>query len=305
MAFLDKTGLTHLVELITAKLNTKANKDHPHTIADVTDLQSSLNAKVSKSGDTMTGKLIAPKIETGSDASSYFQSRKFRGEGDADTYYHAIDFGYSGNNKVDFYEYGGIWNFYKNIVGTKDGAVLVGSIQSDGWHGNVIGNASTATKLAAARTISITGSVTGSGTFDGSGNLSIATSTNHSHNYAGSSSAGGSANSAVKLDSSAGSVAKPVYFSGGKPVEINYTIEKSVPSNAVFTDTKNTSGSTDTSSRIFLVGATSQAANPQTYSDNEVYVTSGVLTTKKVQVGGQAATMEYDSTNQCINFVFN
>lgn len=38
-----------------------------------------------------------------------------------------------------------------------------------------------ATKLQTARTISLTGSVTGSGTFDGSGNLSITTSTNHSH----------------------------------------------------------------------------------------------------------------------------
>ena len=44
-------------------------------------------------------------------------------------------------------------------------------------------NADTATKLAIARTISLTGSVTGSGTFDGSGNLSITTTTNHSHNY--------------------------------------------------------------------------------------------------------------------------
>ena len=70
------------------------------------------------------------------------------------------------------------------------------------------------------------------------------------------------------------------------------------------TDTKNTAGSTDTSSKIYLVGATSQAANPQTYSDNEIYATSGVLTTKKVQVGGTAATIEYDSTNKCINFVF-
>lgn len=59
----------------------------------------------------------------------------------------------------------------------------------------------------------------------------------HTHNYAGSSSAGGSANSAIKLDSSAGSTTQPVYFSGGKPVAIAYTIGKSVPSNAVFTDT--------------------------------------------------------------------
>lgn len=42
-------------------------------------------------------------------------------------------------------------------------------------------------------------------------------------------------------------------------------------------DTKNTAGSTDTSSKIFLIGATSQAANPQTYSDDQVYVTNGTL----------------------------
>ena len=48
------------------------------------------------------------------------------------------------------------------------------------------------------------------------------------------------------------------------------------------TNTKNTAGSTDTSSKIYLIGATSQAANPQTYSDNEVFATDGVLTSKKV-----------------------
>jgi hypothetical protein len=43
-------------------------------------------------------------------------------------------------------------------------------------------------------------------------------------------------------------------------------------------DTKNTAGSTDTSSKIFLIGATSQAANPQTYSHDTAYVgTDGCL----------------------------
>ena len=63
---------------------------------------------------------------------------------------------------------------------------------------------------------------------------------NHVHSYAGSSSEGGSATSAVKLDSSAGSSINPVYFSEGKPVACTYTLGKSVPSNAVFTDTKYT-----------------------------------------------------------------
>lgn len=82
-----------------------------------------------------------------------------------------------------------------------------------------------------------------------------------------------------------------------------YTIAKSVPSNANFENTLNTAGSTDTSSKIFLIGATSQAANPQTYSDNEVYATSGILTTKSVQVGGTSATMQYNSTNHAIEFI--
>lgn len=59
----------------------------------------------------------------------------------------------------------------------------------------------------------------------------------HTHNYAGSASAGGSATSAVKLDTdTAGSATKPVYFSGGKPVECSYEVKKTVPADAVFTD---------------------------------------------------------------------
>ena len=61
----------------------------------------------------------------------------------------------------------------------------------------------------------------------------------HTHSYAGSSSAGGSATSAVKLDTAtAGSATQPVYFSNGKPVATTYTLGKSVPSNAQFTDTR-------------------------------------------------------------------
>ena len=47
----------------------------------------------------------------------------------------------------------------------------------------------------------------------------------------------GNAASATKLSTSAGSATTPVYFSDGKPVACSYTLGKSVPSNAVFTDT--------------------------------------------------------------------
>lgn len=59
-------------------------------------------------------------------------------------------------------------------------------------------------------------------------------------------------------------------------------------------DTKNTAGSTDTSSKIFLVGATSQAANPQTYSHDTAYVgTDGCLYSNntKVSVNGHTHTV--------------
>lgn len=40
------------------------------------------------------------------------------------------------------------------------------------------------------------------------------------------------------------------------------------------TDTKNTAGSTNTTSKMYLIGATSQAANPQTYSNSNLYYTA-------------------------------
>lgn len=69
------------------------------------------------------------------------------------------------------------------------------------------------------------------------------------------------------------------------------------------TDTKNTAGSTDTSSKIYLVGATSQAANPQTYSDNQVYATNGQLDANKVRVA-ETATIQWNSTDSSLDFVF-
>lgn len=47
------------------------------------------------------------------------------------------------------------------------------------------------------------------------------------------------------------------------------------------TDTKNTAGSTNSASKLFLIGATSQGANPQTYSNSKIYATDGVLTATK------------------------
>lgn len=86
-------------------------------------------------GGTVNGGITATNFQTGTGAANYFQSRKFRGEGDATSYYHAIDFGYSGHDSVDFYEYDPNWNFYKCITGDKSNAVLVGNINGNGWNG--------------------------------------------------------------------------------------------------------------------------------------------------------------------------
>lgn len=65
----------------------------------------------------------------------------------------------------------------------------------------------------------------------GLGNVDNTADANKSVKYATS------AGSASKLSTSAGSATQPVYFSGGKPVACTYTLGKSVPSDAKFTDT--------------------------------------------------------------------
>lgn len=109
-------------KVINAALNSKADS-------------SALSAYLPLSGGACTGSVSAPNFQTGADASSFFQCQRFRGEGNADTYYHAVDFGYSGHDSVDFYEYSASWNFYQCTTGTKSGAVLVGNINGNGWNG--------------------------------------------------------------------------------------------------------------------------------------------------------------------------
>ena len=62
-------------------------------------------------------------------------------------------------------------------------------------------------------------------------------SSGHTHSYAGSSSVGGAATSADKINTDAGSATQPVYIKDGVPKATTYTLAKSVPSSAVFTDT--------------------------------------------------------------------
>ena len=91
----------------------------------------------------------------------------------------------------------------------------------------------------------------------------------HTHNYAGSGSAGGSANSAVKLDTAtAGSATKPVYISGGKPVACTHSLGKDVPANAVFTDH---TYSAATQSAAGLMSAADKKRLDNLYSVGSIY----------------------------------
>ena len=116
---------------------------------------------------------------------------------------HGILLGHNAQNYMNFYEFGGLFQFYKSQSGTD---TLLGKITENGWEGNVKGNllgvAFQATKLQNARNITIGNSKK---SFDGTADITFslsdigASASGHTHNYAGSSSSGGAANSAIKL----------------------------------------------------------------------------------------------------------
>ena len=109
--------------------------------------------------------------------------------------------------------------------------------------------------------------------------------TTHTHNYAGSSSAGGSATSAVALTSkSIGNSTKPVYFdANGKPVAISYTIGASVPSGAVFTDSHYTA--------VPVLGASDSKANATTSNDaTYLNIIENDAKSGGIQIKGSGAT---------------
>ena len=92
---------------------------------------------------------------------------------------------------------------------------------------------------------------------------------NHTHNYAGSSSAGGSATSAVKLDStSVGSASCPVYFSSeGKPVAVTTTAAAASGGTALTVVTTGEKYTWNNKSNLTIgTGATQAAAGNHTHN---------------------------------------
>lgn len=141
---------------------------HNHVIANIDNLQATLDSKMS----------------------STIVSLEMNNKGGLKGYGGFIDFHYhdSDGNPTD--TSGTVAtstpNYTSRIIESSAGTISINGVNVTGSTvtGSLSGNASSATKLATARTISLTGDVTGSGSFDGSGNLSItATVADDSHNH--------------------------------------------------------------------------------------------------------------------------
>lgn len=203
MGYLDYAGLQYLWGKLKEKF---APKSHSHDDRYYTEaeMDGKLNSKVDNNeagADSLLSKLTTSWTATPTD-NTYF-IRQDTGGGDS--------FG-----RVKFST---LWNYIKGKAdGTyqpKGNYAASGHTHDDRYYTESEVN----TKLA---------------NYQPKGNYAAAS---HTHNYAGSGTAGGSANSAVKLDSSAGSATQPVYFKDGKPVATTYTLNKTVPADAKFTDT--------------------------------------------------------------------
>lgn len=169
-----------------------AASSHTHTISNVTNLQSSLDSKLSLSGGTITGQI--KRNAGGNWIADRDYAAVFNTLGGGNGYQPVVGqktatgswtVGNLGNNESLVFNYCTDAN-YKTGNNTSEPIYLppqAGTIITSATiGGQSVNYANSAGKLLTSRTISLTGSVTGSGNFDGSGNLTISTATSHTHN---------------------------------------------------------------------------------------------------------------------------
>lgn len=165
---------------------------HTHAISDITNLQSSLDSKLSLSGGTITGQI--KRNAGGNWIADRDYAAVFNTLGGGNGYQPVVGqktatgswtVGNLGNNESLVFNYCTDAN-YKTGNNTSEPIYLPAQagtiITSATIGGQSVNYANSAGKLSTSRTISLTGSVTGSGSFDGSGNLTISTATSHTHN---------------------------------------------------------------------------------------------------------------------------
>lgn len=202
------------IEALEAVAAGKANASHTHAISNITNLQSTLDGKAAAShGTHVSYSTTAPVMDgTASVGTATAVARS--------DHKHPTDTSRAAQTSLDSH------------TGNKSNPHGVTLAQL-----GVTANASEINVLDG-----ITATVTELNYVDGvtsniQTQLNGKAASGHIHTYAGSSSAGGAATSANKLNTDAGSVTQPVYFVNGIPVKTTYTLGASVPSNAKFTDT--------------------------------------------------------------------
>lgn len=169
-----------------------AAASHTHSISDITNLKSSLDSKLSLSGGTITGQI--KRNAGGNWVVDRDHAAVFNTLGGGNGYQPVVGqktatgswtVGNLGNNESLVFNYCTDAN-YKTGNNTSEPIYLpaqAGTIITSATIGaQSVKYATSAGKLSTSRTISLTGSVTGSGSFDGSGNLTISTATSHTHN---------------------------------------------------------------------------------------------------------------------------
>ena len=195
-------------------LEGKANTSHTHTIANVSGLQSALDGKAATSHGTHVNYSTTAPVMDGS-ASVGTASTVSRSD-----HKHPTDTSRAAQTSLDSH------------TGNKSNP-----------HGVTLAQLGLTATAAELNTLDgITATVTELNYVDGvtsniQTQLNGKAASGHTHNYAGSSSAGGAATSANKLNTNAGSATQPVYFANGIPVKTTYTLGASVPAGAKFTDT--------------------------------------------------------------------
>lgn len=184
-----------------------------------------------------------------------------------------------------------IWThgqFYATAVtwSTITGKPSFATVATSGSYNDLNNKPTIPTKLPTPNALTFTGAVTG--TWDGSSakTVNIPSGSSYTLPLASNNTRGG-----IKLSSSTqGGTPNGITTTPGKTYAVQVNSSEQAVVNVPWTDTKNTAGATNSTARLYLIGATSQGANPQTYSKDTVYIEDGGILMSSQGFEGGAIT---------------
>ena len=325
----DKTVSAQISSALTGKADT--NHTHDDMYYTETEMNSKLNAKLSLSGGTLTGSLTLDNSATSQSGEPHIQWATVGGNKPYTGFAHDQSDGTfiicsmekdTTTNGVKYYKNGlaiggGSGNLFwkgSKVVTAADqleATTSAAGLMSADDKKKLDGIATGATKVTVDNALSSTSTnpvqnkivnaaISNLNTLVGDTAVAtqigdaIATKADvgHTHTYAGSSSAGGAATSANKLNTDAGSVTQPVYFENGIPKKTTYTLGASVPSGAKFTDTVYTHPSytarTGSPTQNYTPGFGDSFTVSQIVSDSTGHITA--LNSRTIKIPSSVAT---------------